>query len=550
MTRPATGARQFEETAYAHLDLLTFAVSVKLDRAIAHRWYDEFGGLMWTTFEFPIHDDHRAYVEKRKKHKDIELIVNSFTVCAHESRHFHDLLATPYGSYLMRVQTDAALSMLDLREHLRWSHRAIAVPLSDWVTSGDLLRRTFPQIEPPSPEVEHATARLDAVQKALQRANAGWVNTDPAGKAYLDATAILEGSAVLHQEREIVRNFGVLVGKFFRLVMRERPSATTYYGAIEFVHKCTGGHASDAAISYVLLASLCGDFSVGGLQAPADVLGHWGVWVKQRGIEHARFDTLDGTVKVVDEFFDDVHHTTLEKRLAGVTAQNNDALELFRKRVQFLEERSQRALPGARNVLNAFQNFVEVQRWFCRSVYSHPEWYCTSSYDICRRGLPSCVIILKFDTGIPIRDALAKYEILSESLVSIPANADPKLFREEPYAPGKTLVAHALSPRRRYIDRESPPVGSPPNDDPPDIDIPTWHGRYRELAGMKLYLEGPATNATDAEAHMEATILNHFGTRVFSSAGEIQPLPVHESDISEEVQRLFDAIKARKAGPT
>jgi hypothetical protein len=67
---------------------------------------------------------------------------------------------------------------------------------------------------------------------------------------------------------------------------------------------------------------------------------------------------------------------------------------------------------------------------------------------------------------------------------------------------------------------------------------------------MKLYLEGPATNATDAEAHMEATILNHFGTRVFSSAGEIQPLPVHESDISEEVQRLFDAIKARKAGPT
>jgi hypothetical protein len=49
---------------------------------------------------------------------------------------------------------------------------------------------------------------------------------------------------------------------------------------------------------------------------------------------------------------------------------------------------------------------------------------------------------------------------------------------------------------------------------------------------------------------MEATILNHFGTRVFSSAGEIQPLPVHESDISEEVQRLFDAIKARKAGRT
>ena len=56
----AAGTRHFEETAYAHLDPLTFTVSVKVDRAISHRWYEEFGLLMWMTFEFPIHDDHRA----------------------------------------------------------------------------------------------------------------------------------------------------------------------------------------------------------------------------------------------------------------------------------------------------------------------------------------------------------------------------------------------------------------------------------------------------------------------------------------------------------
>jgi len=158
----AAGTRHFEETAYAHLDPLTFTVSVKVDRAISHRWYEEFGLLMWMTFEFPIHDDHRAYVEKRKKHKDVELIVNSFTLFAHESRHFHDLLATPYGSYLMGAQTDLALSMLEFREHIRRHHNAIAVPLFDWISSGDLLRRAFRQIEAPSPEVQTTAARLDA----------------------------------------------------------------------------------------------------------------------------------------------------------------------------------------------------------------------------------------------------------------------------------------------------------------------------------------------------------------------------------------------------
>jgi hypothetical protein len=543
----AAGTRHFEETAYAHLDPLTFTVSVKVDRAISHRWYEEFGLLMWMTFEFPIHDDHRAYVEKRKKHKDVELIVNSFTLFAHESRHFHDLLATPYGSYLMGAQTDLALSMLEFREHIRRHHNAIAVPLFDWISSGDLLRRAFRQIEAPSPEVQTTAARLEEVLSALQRANSGWVNRDPLSKSFLDATAILEGSAVLHQEREIVRNFGVPVGEFFRIVMRERPSAATYYSAIEFAHKCTGGRASNAAISYILLGSLCGDRRAEDLQAPADLLGHFGLWIQKRGIERSRFETIDGTVEVVNEFFDDVHHTTIEERLAGATTLNAHALEVFQHRVELLEERAQRGLPGARHVLRGFENYAEVQRWFARSVFSDPEWYCTSDYHICKRGLPSCVIILQSDTGIPITDALENYEVLSGSLVPIPASGKPEDFREEPDAPGQTMVAHALSVRKRYIDRETSPVGSPPSDDPPDIDQPLWHSRYLELAGLKLYLDGPAVTVSDSDRDMEVSVLNQFGTRVFSSAGELEARAIHGLEISEDVQKWLDDIKANKA---
>ena len=146
----------FEQTGFGRVDPSSFGMWLNVDKALAHPDYERFGPLMWSSFLFPLHDDHKTYLRRLTNEEDVQLVLNAFTLFTHEARHFHDLLLCPYGSMLMRQYTRAALYYLFLRRDLIFRHKAIYVPLSDWVAHGTKLQRVYRDLDTPSPTLSRS----------------------------------------------------------------------------------------------------------------------------------------------------------------------------------------------------------------------------------------------------------------------------------------------------------------------------------------------------------------------------------------------------------
>lgn len=500
----------------------------------------DLASLTLTSFHFPVNDKHRAFLEGLSGDA-LRFALNCFTVFAHERKHFHDVLATPYGSMLMRQSTRASLLTLASRDELLFRSDSIAVPLSQWIPNAKLfqLARGVP---PPSDNLRELHNVLVSMQDKVAAFDRGTVEVPGAFKG-LTATGILEGLAILAQEHEIERSFGSGSISPFRECFSNPTTELEYYGAIALCAAALGSDIPTECLSYCLLVSLCGDFqSADGHvpRCPVDVLMHLLVWLRQNSDRDSLYDPFRFFEKV-DEFFEETFSDDVEGLTMKASQTNAKITPAFAEMVKRSED-----LFGddgaARTVFDAFENFREVQAGFAANVFIEPLWYVGAGYRENIDALPKPVVFLECNTGLPIDPSLEDiYYIQTESRLNL-AEFPPDIartFRHLADHQGIVRGAHVLSPRSA---RFSPPTGKYPVQfgfKVSEIDVDLWQRAFDRAGGsLRFLLNGPDGLV---EPLLKTIVLGFalVGARVYSTSGELKPPPVPEDPNNPSIDPEF-----------
>src|SRR5215472_2692531 len=159
----------FEPMGFGRFDSSIFGLRLNLDRAITEPFDPDLLQLTLESFHRPIGQKHRKYVADIQDSEKKSLAVSLFTLSCHETKHFHDLLITPYGSMLMRQFTRLALLSLCCFSDLFLRNDTIMLPLRDWVSDWEIYTGIIPPLREPS---ENIKAIADAVETMMTKLRA------------------------------------------------------------------------------------------------------------------------------------------------------------------------------------------------------------------------------------------------------------------------------------------------------------------------------------------------------------------------------------------
>jgi hypothetical protein len=249
----------FELSGFGRFDSSVFGLRLNLDRAIADPFDPELLALTLKSFHGPLDDRHRRYVAGLGDPARRSLAIALFTLACHETKHFHDLLVTPYGSVLMRQYTTLALASLSCTDDLVKPNGVIALPLRDWADDWPVYSKMTPALGEPPKAVLDLAGLIGTMLAALKKFDGGSIKL-PDHLNHLTASTILEGLAITAQERTIVSSFGEAGIPVFRKQFDSEPVAKRYFGSQWFIEDFLGMPLADNAVELILLASLCGNF--------------------------------------------------------------------------------------------------------------------------------------------------------------------------------------------------------------------------------------------------------------------------------------------------
>jgi hypothetical protein len=515
----------FEETQLGKLDPTHLGVWLNINPALNREDFIQLTPLMWKAFHLPLDTTHRSYVNSCPSEESAEFAVHCFTLFQHEARHYHDLLLTPYGSMLARQYTRAQLSYLYCRDDLFLRAKSIVVPISDWVENWELFDGVVPNIKRPPSTICQLHELIDTMMKklvAFHNGNSGLANL--AGG--LNTTMILEGSAILVQEEIVSQMFGKNHFQSFRNGILSRPAGRNYYGAIDLVCKFLRTHVPAEVISYLLIASLCGNFqdpNPNHLRYPPDVLVELLIWLHQHNFDVYKCKSFDDVVHSVDKYFENKLGASLRDHLQQATIVNAKVTEAFEQMIQDIEIKTGSVLQSKdpQELIHGFKAFRSAQERMVELFIRDPLSYCSRlSYVQNQRSLPQPLIFIEAEQGIPISPELEKmYYIQNESMLDIgllPDNISKQVYHMADKE-GIIRAAHIISPKA------NPGVyGQSANA------ISLLQANFDRVSPLRLMIEGMNNGSSSKWQNEVVAAFNLVGTRIFTRFGEIgdgKPLP-------------------------
>jgi hypothetical protein len=528
----------FENLAFGRFDPSFFGLRLNLEGAIGSGMDPDLFQLTFTSFHYPIRDAHVKYVAGITDAKKLNLVLNLFTLSAHETKHFHDLLIAPYGSMLMRQYTRAALLFLTCKPDLILRSSTIILPLRNWVSDWEMYQAHDPAVTAPSTNVREFVSILELMQEKLKRFNAGNINLDGPFTA-IDATAIVEGLAILVQERAIVEHFGAHQLAPFRAGFA--PAARQrYYGALALVHRFLRDSASAETASLLLFASLCGNFQdtdSNHVRYPKDVLIEMLLWINEHCEDALRAPDLPKLGDAVDAYFEENLGDDLQGMLIRASRANREARESFAEMVlRFAESDSMLGSEGQR-LLQQFENYSEIQTAFSANAFVNPYWYFSGDYLKEQKNLPKPIVYIECESGIPVDDTIEKlYYVQCESRIDI--SSFPESMRKKFTLDAINNVvrgAHIISPRYDFAESTKPDFGTKFTFVIPDLQVEVWHQNYDAVIGVLRFaiegLDGPMIPAAQQEFLFA---LATIGVTLYSNGRQI-PLPHLPDDWDSDV---------------
>jgi hypothetical protein len=197
---------------------------------------------------------HQAFLSSTKPDQQGRVIA-SFSVFAHETRHFHDLLLTCYGSFLLRQALQLNMAYFNmLRDDIVYLCDAIYLPLNEWVNNRELLRRFHPQLSPPTENIVRYVRESEQHEALLAKFEQGTSKRSP-----VTASCLLEASAIIAQEEYVRSNFGVeSVRPFWSIFQGE--AQRHYFGALDTLQTVLKREVPLDMQAFIIFAALCGDY--------------------------------------------------------------------------------------------------------------------------------------------------------------------------------------------------------------------------------------------------------------------------------------------------
>jgi hypothetical protein len=531
----------FEPVGFGRFDSSIFGLRLNLDRAITKPVDQDLVRLTLESFHKPIGQEHRKYIASLQDTKKRSLAVSLFTLSSHETKHFHDLLITPYGSMLMRQFTRLALLSLSCFPDLFLKNDTIMLPLRDWVSDWEIYAGIIPPLCEPSGNIKAIADIIETMMTKLRAFDTGTLEL-PQEMSHLTAFSILEGLAIIVQEHKIVSAFGEEALRAFRQIF-DADAVKRYYGALSIVRSFFQTRPTADVIGLLLFSSLCGNFQEedpARPRYPKDLLIQMLVWLREHRPMVFSGASTEEVFACVDGYFeqelgDDLHGMSIQAAKAneGVRAAFSDIVTTYAKHSDIEGER-------ATSILKLFSNFKDVQAAASANVMINPLWYMSSTYIDNPDLLPPPVFYIETESGFPADDELEKfYYVQSESRLDVSTlSSDEKLHFN--ISPDTKVIraAHRIAPLFR-ITPENLRADSKPASfmfQVPELDLTLWYKLYDRIYSLlRAFIEGFDGRMIDADRRELDLMFAMVGVRVYSNGRLRDPAKLPPNWNSEAV---------------
>lgn len=533
-----------EPRRYGTFDPVIFGLRYNIDGAFASPSAQTLLPLVWRSVHFGPDHQHRDYVRSLADEVDQFDAVAYFSLRVHESRHFHDLLATPYGCMLMRQYFRTALLGQAVTQDLILRRRSIFVPITEWTANPDFLRRQFPQLELPSDSISGFARVVSTMSKKLAVFNQGIV-APSLNKMGLDACGILEGSAITSQELHIAEAYGQDAALMFRRRVSQSPVGHQYYGVRMLLQQMCGEAIPATNFLALCLCCLCGDFQdpdAAHSRYPADLLVELIVWMENKGFQLSRASNAEKVLEAADHFFREVHGRSLMDNLRTASETNLKAVRALEDDAKHLAESG--AERAATDLVSGFRNYATAYEGWIRSVFSDPNGYCSVDYSRhLDRHVPAA-FFLETEYGIPLTPEIdAAYFVgAGVSLTGDPATIEGFAPRQvAAWNDGTHRTAFLLSPKATTRTSQVNPAL---------IDLDLWQRNFEHTEMIRFLMTGGTRGTSQSHQHNAVATLSAVGTRTFSMAGEMHRLGDVDFDQvgGPGTNELFAQIRRIKEG--
>lgn len=502
------GLGQFDPVIFG----LRFNIDGALNSAKAHALLP----LVWRATHLGPGPEHAEYLREVRDENDRFDAIAYFSLRVHESRHFHDLLATPYGCVLMRQYFRTAILGQSLMPELVVRTKSIFVPVTDWASNPGFFERQFAELRLPSEGMTWFSGVISAMKSKLNAFNVGV--TAPSVKVPgLNAVGILEGSAITSQELHIEEAYGADAAILFRRRVIESPIGMQYYGVRMFLQQIADEAVPSGNFLALCLCSLCGDFQdpdASHVRYPADLLLEMIVWMKEVGFRVSRADGPEAVIEAADRYFREAHGRSLMENLRTASETNLKMLKALRKDAEQLG--SDGAKVATEDLLAGFENFATAYEGEVRRVFGDLNGYCGLGYsqELTRHIEP--VFFLESEYGIPLTPELdnAYYVGAGADIRGDPQKLEALVphSRAVLWPDGSYRTAFLLAPKSGLRTRQG---------DPASIDLELWQRNFEHSEMIRLLTAGGTGDIPESQQWVAASTLSAGGTKVFSMSGEM-----------------------------
>jgi hypothetical protein len=521
-----------EPRRFGQFDPVIFGLRFNIDTAQTAPNKRELLPLVWQGIHSGPSKDHLNFVHSLKDEDQRFDALAYFSLRVHESRHFHDLLATPYGCMLMRQYFRALILGQAAVSDLVFNLKRLYVPVRDWVANASILQRRFPDLGPPPPSINWFAEIVSTMVSKLDHFNRGTLG--PAvGLSGVDACSILEASAITVQELQIENIYGAEAKTLFHEKVLKSPVGVQYYSVQLLLQKlCHEGIPPEILLA-VCFCVLCGNFQDPDpkhSRYPADLLLKLMMWLKEKGVRLSRVGSVEEVVTVVDQFFR-TQGNGLMANLQAASDANLKQQESLKRDVSNIIDQGHSTDRGysvpSRELLAGFQNFVNCYDAYSRTVFTNIRDYCSIAYCEELDEHPEPVFFIETEYGIPLtKDVdLLYYTGSGVGLDGTDSQADldsilgsSQLSRRED---GSYRVAFLLSPKQRSVARRTNSLF---------IDVDLWQKNFGHSDMVRFLIAGGTNNMSLTQSVFSASVLASAGVKVFNVSGEIEPLTTLLSD--------------------
>jgi hypothetical protein len=278
------------------------------------------------------------------------------------------------------------------------------------------------------------------------------------------------------------------------------------------------------SMSYLLLASLCGNFQHPNDSVPrypTNLLTYLLLSLSGSGQSDV-VDDFDRLQRYIDDFFVKYCDADMAAMIAQASTANRLALDSLQEWIADIERRGSVEIDDpAKRILRVFDNFCQVQAAFGPSLMRDPKRYLGAEYRIRAPALPSPVVFIEGRTGWPVSaDFEEVHRIHTQRGVRVPPDSPyGKRYVDDN---GVMRFAFVYSPRleRDLVARESFP----------EIDVALWEDVSRQLSlSFRFLLDGPGGLLDEV---VEDILLEYalLGVKVYSVAGELRAPSIPDTD--------------------